>query len=185
MMYRQTDERWNKELMTMPEDLARLTQREKDIRWGYHDKAPQGDTIGRFGCLITALTNCYNYYNKTKKTPSYFNEQMREKNGYFALYYGYDCPVERESYIVWDVAQKVFGIKYVKMEVAKNLIDIGSITKYYIARVPYKPPKIMSGHYNTVINYEHKLVYHHDSDTGVIRNDWNDDGSYWIIEIGF
>lgn len=183
-MFRQTDEAWNKVLMTSPEDLPKLSKKEKDIRWDKHSgNTKQGDTIGRFGCLLTALTNAYNYYFQDVVTPEYFNAKMRENNGYFALYYDYDCEVGQESFLVWDIAKKVFKFKTYK-EVDKKEIDIDHRTKYFIARVPFRPPVIMSGHYNLIVGCD-PHIKHFDSDTGAIRTDWGKYPDYRVIQIEF
>jgi len=178
-MFRQTDPKWKDTTMTDPSDLPKLEDKEKLLRWGKKGK----DTLGRFGCLVTALTNAHNYYYSEVRTPEWFNQKLRDNDGYYVLRDGYDCLVGQESFIDWEVAKKVFGFKAFK-DVETRIVDILDEHRYYIARVPYNPPSIMSGHYNLIVGNKDG-IRHFDSDTGAIRTDWGKHPNYRVIEILF
>lgn len=185
-MYRQTDKRWAKEFMTSPADLPKADIKDLRMRWEKHADGLQGDTIGRWGCLVTALTNVYNSFFKTDFTPSYFNHWLRKNDCYNVLKMSYDCPVGQESYLDLDLAKIVYKYRNYR-EIDIKYIDINSLNSFYILRCPYSPPKIMSGHYNMIIDYnkDTKIIKHFDSDSGAIRIDYEKNKNYRIIEILF
>jgi len=173
LLFRQTDERWIKDSMTGEDDFPNMKEKEISARWEKHKNGKRNDTIGRYGCLITALCSAYcEKYNTTLRIPSKGNELMRYYKGYEALQDISNCKPwgYMESNIVWAIAKMVFKIKNIDYYWTGE-IDIKHPDYYYIARVPYDPQKIMSGHYCLITG--NNPIKYHDTDSGVIRTDWN------------
>jgi hypothetical protein len=137
--YTQSDLRWKNEVMTHP-------------KW-----QERPDIINDYFCLNTSLLNWYNDYFNENITPKDLNDQLRNNNGYEYLYYkdlykGNMTEVKkacynRESYVRWDVIQKLLKIKQIVRNYSGNP-NISIPNEYYIIKVPYKS----TGHYCDLIS---------------------------------
>lgn len=190
-MYTQTDTRWKNKYMTNEYDFVGANVIEIQARYQMEKDGIRGDTIGRWGCLVTCLANAYNQYHEIQSmqpdvaknlTPGLFNEQLRLNRGYQALTRKY-CQIGQESYIVWPIAQMLLGIKNVDYHFSGK-IEINHDKYWYIARVPFRPPTIMGGHYCNVVGAKNGIKYF-DVDSGKIRTDWENNNNYFVHRIEF
>ena len=177
-LYTQTDKRWNYDIMTGFDDMPIIKEEEAVKRWGHE----LNDYFGRWGCLITSLCNIQKYRG-VEMTPKNLNTLLRLNEGYKYLKLKDNCPQKQESFAVWDTILKLIGARAVKFNVDKKYIEIKNPLKFYIARIPFNPPKIMSGHYNIILG--NNPIMHFDSDTGEVRDDWQDNKYYSVLEITF
>lgn len=107
----QNDSRWKDHVMNSP-----------PFENGYRQLYP--DTIGvsdeipetfRFqcavGCYVSSLANELQIIFGIEKTPGQVNEDLIKNNGYQILALGSCCPKGQESYIVEQVAEKIYSIQ--------------------------------------------------------------------------
>ena len=178
-LFTQTDLRWSNEVMTEAMDLTNITSEEATKRWGSRAK----DFIWRWGCFVTAICNAKLYMGE-RLDPMELNNLIRKNKGYWVLKQGKDCPIGKESYVDWEVLLPIIKAKNIRFNISKDEIDISHPSKYYIAKVPFNPPKTMSGHFNLIVGTEGGIT-HIDSHSGDKRTDWEDSQYYQIHEIEF
>lgn len=175
MLYRQTDKQWKDDIMTGPKDFLHMFTKEKLQRWKINNDSIHGDTLGLFGCLVTASCSAHSIcYDNKQKNPKKVNELLRIQKGYQSLFDISKCEPkgQKESHIVWTVLQQILDIKNIDY-FWTGKIDIEHPKYFYICRVPYKPPKIMSGHYCLITSMKNDIIHYFDTDSGIIRTDWN------------
>jgi hypothetical protein len=149
MIYTQTDKRWKNEIMT-----------ESDGRWI--------DRIGRWGCLVTCLSNIISMFLEKFVTPDFTNRIIRQ---YKAYNYLNDETVNENSasVLLWDKFKEV----YEKTLKVTNHLDVSKYREkagvYYIACVEHS--KTHEEHFVNVL--------------AKIGNDFNifdvEDGKYKLI----
>ena len=178
-LYRQTDSRWAGDIMTGVGDAPNMSSKEKLKRWG-HNKV---DTVSRYFCLGNTLSNI-DLLRGGSLNPGKFNQLLRDNKGYYFLEQGSSCKIQQESFIRWEVALWLIGAKGTNRNLGISDIAIEDPERYYIAKVPYDPPQLLSGHYNLITGVANGIT-HFDSDTGVYRKDWGQSPYYEIIEVIF
>lgn len=113
---------------------------QNDKKWKSEQMAMRGDTIGKYGCLVTSLVNIYNMHFNKKISVKEFNKKIVDKKGYEGLHRE-NCPENRFSFLHWPTAEKIF--KYTNKKEVK-LSDIKYNTnKYYIVKIDF----FGGGHY--------------------------------------
>jgi phosphoenolpyruvate synthase/pyruvate phosphate dikinase len=143
LMYNtQTDIEWKKDIMTQSTWI---------------------DIIGRYGCLVTSLSNIMQSILGSRFTPKDLNKILQLMRGYKYLN-NIDTPENQASFLEWDIIKKYF----------KDLIDINlrvninqfSNDNYYIARVVHK---YGGSHYINVMTKSRKFFWCFDVEDGKIK----------------
>jgi hypothetical protein len=155
LYYTQFDPKWRNEIMTCPTWQRYSKGTLKD------DLDP--DTWGEFGCLNTALLNCFNDFYIQDMTPKDLNNIIKINNGYEYLKAKENfndklsiknACIGRESFIVWNVIKKILIIKDI-IRNYEGIIDIlGLANEYFIIKVPFQE----TGHYSNLIKCPTKKV---------------------------
>jgi hypothetical protein len=153
-LQKQFDEACRDDIMTFPE---------------YQNRS---DTIGEFGCLLTAKCNAFNLYNFQKPilTISNLNKKIIENNGYEYLYYKqkFDNDIVKikqfcfgqESALIPKVINSILGIEEEELNINQNKVNIADTYNFFIIKMKYKN----TGHFSLIMKSD--LTYF-DSYTGI------------------
>jgi hypothetical protein len=154
-MQYQSDPRYSKLVMTHP-------------AW---QKEP--DTIGQYGCLLTAKLNAFNLFNKDKLylTIEQLNDLIIKHKGYKYLFYlehnqgdlektKKDC-FGKESFQIPETVNWILGINNEEKKYTGK-IDILSKNDYYIIKTKYQD----TGHYSLIVKEDKSYL---DSYDGIIK----------------
>jgi hypothetical protein len=122
---------------------------QSDIRWKDFEIV-KGATIGDFGCLLTAITNCLNEY-KYEYTPLTLCKELQTNGGF-----------DKDGCILWDILTKLFGVKHTKFKFPDKPVLENVHNIFYIVQVVYKN----TGHFCQIIRSRESLITYFDSYTG-------------------
>lgn len=125
-----------------------------DPKWSNVSMAIEGDLLGRWGCLITSLSNIFSFaLNTDKLNPKDLNDIVKQ---YEAYQWYVDKKLDTASNLCWERFKKIYDNSFSIQNnlSAKDMLNVKSI--YYIARLSYKviDPKSSYGymHYVNVLD---------------------------------
>lgn len=114
-----------------------------DLKWKAESMGLPIDTLGRWGCLVTSLSNILQECCQHELSPKEVNDKLKKNNGYKGAKF-----VGKESFIDWEVTSKLFNLIMIRCPYRIYRSDFND-GYYFIGRIIH--PITKAGHYINVI----------------------------------
>jgi hypothetical protein len=95
---------------------------QNDLLWKHKEMCPlpflngnnqqKPDIIGNIGCAMTVRANIIQLATNRKFSPDDLNDDLREKNQYWGMSRGIECPINCESYMEDSYFARYWGLSY-------------------------------------------------------------------------
>lgn len=134
-----------------------IYNRQSDAKWYDMQMAMKGDTLGLYGCLVTAIANIFEIL------PSTLNLLLRENKGYMGLVDAKTW-VNKESFINWPVVESLLKFKHYVINPDQIKFDDKT---FIIACIKHR--KYRTNHYCNLLDYSDEKYKIFDTDYGDIK----------------